>query len=88
MVPEEIHELRRLLPPVEEPRRIIAAAAENWLKDNREKIKALEKVFSETCVVDQLGIVHDRTTGEIMAPSKLLWFERKLQIENGNPLFL
>ena len=68
--------------PDEELLQLMAGYAADWLDKNKERILALEKVFADTCVMDQLGFIHDRATGEIIAGSKSDWFDKMLGVEN------
>lgn len=61
---------------------LIADYMAGWWNDHEEQIMALEKVFNETCTMDQLGFIHDKATGELIAGSKLEWFNRMLGQED------
>lgn len=68
--------------PDEELLQLMADWVADWWNENKERILALEKVFTDTCVMDQLGFVHDKATGEIIAGSKLDWFNKMLGVED------
>lgn len=57
----------------------MAGYVADWWNENEERILALEKVFADTCVMDQLGFIHDKATREIIAGSKLDWFNQMLE---------
>ena len=65
--------------PDEELLQLMASCVEDWWNENKEQILALEKVFANTCVMDQLGFIHDKATREIIAGSKLDWFNKMLE---------
>lgn len=58
---------------------LMAGYVADWWNENEERILALEKVFADTCVMDQLGFIHDKATREIIAGSKLDWFNQMLE---------
>ena len=68
--------------PDEELLQLMAGCVADWWNENEERILALGKVFAETCAMDQLGIIHDKATGEIIAGSKLEWFNKMLGVED------
>lgn len=61
---------------------LMAGYVAGWRKDHEGQIMALENVFNETGMMDQLGFVHDKATGELIAGSKLEWFNRMLGQED------
>ena len=61
---------------------LMAGYVAGWWNDHKEQILALEKVFADTCVMDQLGFIHDKATGKLIAGSKLDWFDRMLEQED------
>lgn len=63
----------------EELLQLMAGYVADWIDKNKERILALEKVFADTCVMDQLGFIHDKATGELIAGSKLDWFNKMLE---------
>lgn len=65
--------------PDEELLQLMVGYVADWLNENKERILALEKVFADTCVMDQLGFIHDKATGELIAGSKLDWFNKMLE---------
>ena len=64
--------------PDEKLMQLMAGYVTDWFDKNKERILALDKVFADTCVMDQLGFIHDKATGEIIAGSKLDWFNKML----------
>ena len=68
--------------PDEEMQKLMAGYVAGWWNDHEEQIMALEMLFTETCTMDQLGFVHNKATGELIAGSKLDWFNRMLGQEN------
>ena len=70
------------LRPNEELLELMASEFSRWWDDNKEIIIALEMLFTETCTMDQLGFIHDKATGELIAGSKLEWFNRVLGQED------
>ena len=65
--------------PDEELLQLMAGSVADWWNENKERILALEKVFADTCVMDQLGFIHDKATGKLIAGSKLDWFNKMLE---------
>ena len=68
--------------PDEELLQLMAGYVADWLDKNKERILDLGKVFADTCTMDQLGFIHDKATGELIAGSKLEWFNRMLGQED------
>ena len=68
--------------PDEELLQLIAGCVADWWNENEERILVLEKVFADTCVMDQLGFIHDKATGKLIAGSKLDWFDKMLGVED------
>ena len=68
--------------PVEELLQLMAGWVADWWNENKERILDLEKVFADTCVMDQLGFIHDKATGKLIAGSKLEWFNKMLGQED------
>lgn len=68
--------------PDEELLQLMAGCVADWLNENKERILALEMVFADTCVMDQLGFIHDKVTGKLIAGSKLDWFDKMLGVED------
>ena len=63
----------------EELLQLMAGYVADWFDKNKERILALEKVFADTCTMDQLGFIHDKATGKLIAGSKLDWFNQMLE---------
>lgn len=63
----------------EELLQLMAGWVADWWNENKERILLLEKVFADTCVMDQLGFIHDKATGKLIAGSKLDWFNQMLE---------
>ena len=61
---------------------LMAGCVADWVDKNKERILTLEKVFADTCVMDQLGFIHDKATGKLIAGSKLEWFNKMLGQED------
>lgn len=57
----------------------IATNLNRWWKDHEKQIMFFDKVFNETCTMDQFGFIHDKATGKIIAGSKLDWFNQMLE---------
>ena len=68
--------------PDEELLQLMAGCVADWWNEDKERILLLEKVFVDTCVMDQLGFIHDKATGELIAGSKLDWFNKMLGVED------
>ena len=68
--------------PYEELLQLMAAEVAHWWHDNEAQIVVLERIFNETCVMDQLGFIHDKATGKFIAGSKLDWFNKMLGEED------
>lgn len=65
--------------PDEELLQLMEAEVARWWHDYEAQIVVLERVFNETCTMDQLGFIHDKTTGKLIAGSKLDWFNKMLE---------
>ena len=65
--------------PDEELLQLMVGYVADWFDKNKERILALEKVFADTCTMDQLGFIHDKVTGKLIAGSKLDWFNQMLE---------
>lgn len=65
--------------PDEELLQLMAAEVARWWNDNEAQIVVLERVFNETCTMDQLGFIHNKVTGKLIASSKLDWFNKMLE---------
>lgn len=57
---------------------LMAGYVAGWWNDHKEQIMALENIFNETCTMDQLGFIHDKDTGKLIAGSKLDWLDKML----------
>ncbi len=68
--------------PDEEVLQLMAGYVADLWNENKELILTLEKVFADTCVMDQLGFIHDKATRKIIAGSKLDWFHKMLGVED------
>lgn len=64
--------------PDEELLQLMVAEVGRWYDDHKKQIIALENVFNESCTMDQLGFIHDKATGKLIAGSKIEWFDRML----------
>lgn len=61
---------------------LMASEVASWWDNNKEQITILDKVFNETCTMDQLGFIHDKATGKLIAGSKLDWFHKMMGEDN------
>ena len=68
--------------PDEELLQLMASEASRWYNENKEQIAFWDRVFNETCTMDQLGFIHDKAMGELIAGSKLDWFNKMLGVED------
>lgn len=68
--------------PDEEMLELMAGYVAGWWNDHMEQIMALKNFFNESCTMDQLGFIHDKATGELIAGSKLEWFNKMLGQED------
>lgn len=65
--------------PDEELLQLMASEVARWYDEHKEQIAVFERVFNETCIIDQLGFIHDKATGKLIAGSKLDWFNKMLE---------
>lgn len=65
--------------PDEELLQLMASEVARWYDEHKEQIAVFERVFNETCTMDQLGFIHDKATGKLIAGSKLDWFNKMLE---------
>lgn len=61
---------------------LMAAEVASWWDNHKEQIMILDKVFNETCTMDQLGFIHDKATGKLIAGSKSDWIDKMLGHED------
>lgn len=64
--------------PDEELLQLMASEVARWYDEHKEQIAFWDGVFNETCTMDQLGFIHDKATGKLIAGSKLDWFNKML----------
>ena len=57
----------------------MASEVARWYDEHKEQIAVFKRVFNETCTMDQLGFIHDKATGKVIAGSKLDWFNKMLE---------
>lgn len=65
--------------PDEELLQLMVSEVARWYDEHKEQIAIFERVFNETCTMDQLGFIHDKATGKLIAGSKLDWFNKMLE---------
>ena len=65
--------------PDEELLQLMASEVARWYDEHKEQIAVFKRVFNETCTMDQLGFIHDKATGKVIAGSKLDWFNKMLE---------
>lgn len=68
--------------PDEEMLELMAGYVAGWWNEHKEQIMALKNVFNESCTMDQLGFIHDKASGKVIAASKIEWFNRMLEQED------
>ena len=68
--------------PDEELLQLMASEVARWYDEHKEQIAVFERVFNETCTMDQLGFIHDKATGKLIAGSKLDWFNKMFGVKD------